>query len=430
MLSYKEYKLLNESLYGAFNLGLKSHGTVGGIVSASGVNGTEAALEAEAEEAIEEAKKMKKKMDGEEDMEDEDEVEDDVHSDEDEEGDDDSDEDSEDDEEGDEDSEEEEEGEDEEEEKEFAFMKNKMKNKMKKKSKKEWSEVMSDLEEVLEAIEDEAALTEVKKGLEMMKKGMEKGCGCGKTMDKKCGKYMSEGKKAHKTACECPVCEKKKDNDEEDKGDDEGEGLTAGQKKLPKALQDAILAKKGGKDGKKCGKNMNEEEAKWWKSVNEMLGADPNQKNWDGGWSEVGEVEQAVREGEQLDEVLGLDTPDYSGKPGVMSRIVQSPLNAFKRVSGVQSHTLKAYMKSAHEKAVEVALARVLGKKQEADELEKELRSTYTDHPDAEDHVGSQHTLSNDIWAKTEHIKEYMKQGMSPYEAAQKVAKSVAMFSR
>jgi hypothetical protein len=359
-------------------------------------------------------------------MEDEDEVKDDVHSDDEDEGDEDSDEGSED-EEGDEDSEEEEEGDEENEDKEFAFMK----KKMKKKSKKEWSEVMSDLEEVLEAIEDEEALTEVKKGLEMMKKGMEKGCSR-QMMGKKCGKYMNEGKKAHKADCDCFVCKKKKDHDEEDKEDGDDEGLTDAQKKLPEALRKAIAKKGKGKkgEGKKCGKNMNEEEASWWKSVNEMLGSDPNQKNWDGGWSEVGEVEQAVREGEQLDEVLGLDTPDYSGKPGVMSRIVQSPLNAFKRVSGVQSHTLKAYMKSAHEKAVEVALARVLGKKQEADELEKELRSTYTDHPDAEDHVGSQHTLSNDIWAKTEHIKEYMKQGMSPYEAAQKVAKSVAMFSR
>jgi hypothetical protein len=40
----------------------------------------------------------------------------------------------------------------------------------------------------------------------------------------------------------------KKDNDKDDK-DDKKEGLTAGQKKLPKALQDAIL-KKQKKEGK------------------------------------------------------------------------------------------------------------------------------------------------------------------------------------
>lgn len=292
MLSYKEYKLLNESLYGAFNLGLRSHGTVGGIVSDSSVNGTEASIEAQAEEAIEEAKKMKKKMDGDEEgmEDDEDDVvkkkirasddEDDDEDDDDSEGDEDSDE-----EDGDDDDSDDEEVEDKK--KEFAFMKKKMKCGSKK-SKKEWSEVMSDLESVLEAIEDEEALTEVKKGLEMMKKGMEKGCG--KMMGKKCGKYMNEGKKHHKSDCDCPICEKKKEGED---GDDEGKGLTANQKKLPKSLQDAILAKKG---KKKDDKPVKEDESAWWKSVNSMLGSNPDQKNWDGGWSEVGEVQQAVRE--------------------------------------------------------------------------------------------------------------------------------------
>jgi len=82
---------------------------------------------------------------------------------------------------------------------------------------------------------------------------------------------------------------KNKDHDKEEKDHDKEEkGLTAAQKKLPKALQNAILKKK----------NMTEEEQAWWDSVNEMM-ANPNEKNWDG-WSEVGEVEQAVRE--QMDE--------------------------------------------------------------------------------------------------------------------------------
>lgn len=301
MLSYKEYKLLNESLYGAFNLGLRSHGTVGGIVSGSSVNGTEAALEAEAEEAIEEgkkAKKMKKKMDGEEmDLDDKDEDLDDkkISADDSDDDEDEGDEEDEGDDEDSEDSEDEDEGEEEVEDrkKEFAFMK----KKMKKGSKKEWSDVISDLEEILEVIDDEEALTEVKKGLEMMKKGMKKGMdgGC-----KKCGKYMSEGKNHHKSDCDCPVCEKKKDHED---GDEGGEGLTAAQKKLPKSLQDAILSKKGKKKDddkeekgdKKCGKSMKEDDAAWWKSVNSMLGT-TEQKNWDGGWTEVGEVKQAVRE--------------------------------------------------------------------------------------------------------------------------------------
>jgi len=292
MLSYKEYKLLNESLYGAFNLGLKSQNTVAGIVSDSPVNGTDAAIEAESEEAIEEAKKMKKKMLGDEDSEKKvkvtDEVDDDHEDDEDhddKEDEDEGDEDEGDEDEGDEDEGDEDEGD--EDEKDLSFMK----KKMNKKSKKEWSEVIADLEEVLEAVDDEEALTEVKKGLEMMKKGMEKGMKKHMGSDcKKCCKYMSEGKK-----------HKEKDHDKEEDGDEGHDGLTTAQKKLPKALQDAILAKKrkkGEKEDKKCGKNMNEDEAAWWNSVNSMLGSNPDHKNWDGGWKEVGEVQQAVREGD------------------------------------------------------------------------------------------------------------------------------------
>ena len=243
MLSYKEYKLINESLYGAFNLGLKAHSTVGGIVSGSPINGTEAA-----EEALEEAKKMKKKMDGEIESEkegddDEEEVvkkvdsgDEDSDDDEDSEEDD-SDDEGDDEEDSDDDEEDSEEKEPESEKKDFAFMKKKMKNKMKKKSKKEWSDFMSDLESILEGIDDEDSLTEVKKGLEMMKKGMENGMK--KKMDGGCGK--------------------------------------------------------------KCGKYMNEADQDWWNSVNSMINASPDQKAWDG-WSEVGEVQQAVREGEQIDE--------------------------------------------------------------------------------------------------------------------------------
>ena len=296
MLSYKEYKLLNESLYGAFNLGLRNPATVGGIVSQSGVNGTEAALEAQSEDAIEEAKKMKKKMEDEEASEEDMEEEGDEDSEE--EGseeevenkkDDSEDEDSEDDEE-----EEGDEEKDEEEEEELKFMK--------KKAKKEWSEIVSDLEAILEDISDEGALAEIKKGLETIKEGMKKGCGdkmmdkkCGKMMDKKCGKYMSEGNKHHKSDCECPVCEKKDEKDEKDAD----EGLTAAQKKLPKALQDAILAKKS-KGEKKTEKKMNEEELAWWQSVHSMIGVqDQNQKGWDGGWSEIKDVATSLRDEER-----------------------------------------------------------------------------------------------------------------------------------
>lgn len=272
MLSYKEYKLLNESLYGAFNLGLKSPNVIAGVVSSSNINGTEAAIEAESEEAIEEAKKMKKKMDcgsEEEDMEkkvsDEEEVDD-------EEGDEGEESEESDDEEGEEDSEGEEEP---------KFMK--------KKAKKEWSEIVADLESFLEDVSEEESLLEIKKGLELIKEGMKKG--------------------KHKEDCGCPFCKKseaKKDDKEEgeegDKEEGESKGLSAAQKKLPKALQDAILKKKGkGKsEEKKCGKYMKEEEQAWWDSVNSMLNANPDQKNWDGGWSEVGEVQQAIRENSEL----------------------------------------------------------------------------------------------------------------------------------
>jgi len=264
MLSYKDYKKLNESLYGAFNLGLKGANVVGGIVSASSVNGTEAALEAQAEEAIEEAKKMKKKMESDEEH-DEEEVKE-KNSDEGEDSDEGHDEDEHSDEEKEEDSDEESDEEDEEE-SDPKFMK--------KKAKKEWTEVLADLEAVLEDVSNEANLAEIKKGLEIIREGAKKG---------------------HKKGCDCNFCKSAKAK-KEDKGEGDGEGLTAGQKKLPKALQDAILAKKdkkGEKEDKKCGKYMKEDDAAWWNSVNSMLGTE-DQKGWDG-WTEVGEIETAIRD--------------------------------------------------------------------------------------------------------------------------------------
>jgi hypothetical protein len=76
MLSYKEYKQLNESLHGAYNLGLRSQAA---LVPPVGATGASEILEKDAEPSIEEAKKcgkmMKKKMSSDE-MEDEDEDED------------------------------------------------------------------------------------------------------------------------------------------------------------------------------------------------------------------------------------------------------------------------------------------------------------------------------------------------------------------
>lgn len=82
--------------------------------------------------------------------------------------------------------------------------------------------------------------------------------------------------------------ESKKDEGKDEEKGKGSKGLTAAQKKLPKALQDAILAKqgKGGSEEKKCGKYMNEEESSWWKSVSSMFDTDSDHKNWDGGWGD------------------------------------------------------------------------------------------------------------------------------------------------
>jgi hypothetical protein len=162
MLSYKEYKQLNESLY---NLGIRSPNVISEPIGKTGVDTLE---EAKAKKKCD--KMMKKGM---EDEELEDEVEKDVEdSGKDEKPDDDVEKDIE-------DSEESEEG-DEEEDAEHSDVEDKvmmMKKKMKKKSKKEWSEIESDLNDLIESIKNPEALLEVKKGLEIMKKGMKK-CAC------------------------------------------------------------------------------------------------------------------------------------------------------------------------------------------------------------------------------------------------------------
>ena len=269
MLSYKEYKLLNESLYGAFNLGLRNPATVGGIISGSSVNGTEAALEAESEAALEESKKKKKMDCGDEDEEEDMEDKEEKDSEEEEEGDDS--------EEGDEDEEESEEDDDEDEEEKEEEPKF-----MKKKAKKEWSEVVSDLEALLEEIEDETTVQEMRKGLDLIKEGAKKskkGCGCG-------------------SDCKCEKCKGKKKKHPLDVNYDgkvDGEDFESMRKKKKKDGE-------GDKEGKKCGKNMNEDEQKWWDSVNGMMNSDPNQKHWSG-WSEIGEVQQAVRENTDINEI-------------------------------------------------------------------------------------------------------------------------------
>jgi hypothetical protein len=171
MLSYKEYKQLNESLNGAYNLGLRSQAA---LVPPVGATGASEILEKDAEPSIEEAKKcgkmMKKKMSSDE-MED-DEVEDDVVKDEeDEEEEEDEDEEDEEDEEEDDDEEEEEEDE-EEEDSEDKYMKKSMKKPMKKKSKKEWSEIVADFESLLED-KNQDVVNQVKNNLENIKKLLE-----------------------------------------------------------------------------------------------------------------------------------------------------------------------------------------------------------------------------------------------------------------
>lgn len=152
MLTYKEYKQLNESLYGAINLGIRSANTVAGPIGATGASEEVVNTEPSLEEAKKCGSMMKKKMDCDSD---EKEVEDEEKEVEDK----DSEEEHED--EGDEEKEESEEDE-----------KMMMKKKMKKKSKKEWNEILSDFDSLLEG-QDEAVISQVKNSLEGIKKMLE-----------------------------------------------------------------------------------------------------------------------------------------------------------------------------------------------------------------------------------------------------------------
>jgi hypothetical protein len=124
-------------------------------------------------------------------------------------------------------------------------------------------------------------MSEIKKGMQIIKEGLKKGL------------------KGHKKGCDCKFCQNIKSK-EEGEGEKEGdEGLTDAQKKLPEALRKAIAKKAKGKDEKKCGTYMKKEDADWWNSVNSMINSDPDQKNWDGGWSQVGEISSGIRDEER-----------------------------------------------------------------------------------------------------------------------------------
>ena len=94
-----------------------------------------------------------------------------------------------------------------------------------------------------------------------------------------------QGKSVSKGKDEDDEKDDEKDEEKDEEKEKSSKGLTAAQKKLPKALQDAILAKqgKGGSEGKK-------EESSWWKSVSSMFDTDSDHKNWDGGWGEIVEA--------------------------------------------------------------------------------------------------------------------------------------------
>jgi hypothetical protein len=166
MLSYKQYKQLNESLYGAVNLGIKSPSSLTPPIGATGA--TEVVeLEKNEDPSLEEAKKcgkmMKKGMEDEK-CEDEDDVE---EKDEDEEE---------------EDSEEKDSDDEEDEEKgELTAAQKKglpeglrkaIEKKKKKGGKKEWSEILADFDSLLEG-KDQAVVDQIKNSLEGIKKLLE-----------------------------------------------------------------------------------------------------------------------------------------------------------------------------------------------------------------------------------------------------------------
>jgi len=113
-----------------------------------------------------------------------------------------------------------------------------------------------------------------------------------------------------------------------------------------------------------------------------MINSNPDQKNWDGIWSPVGEVQQAVREGAQIDEVLGFGTPDYPGKPGAMSRLANLPKNFVSGATGRSTTTGTAFADAQAEAEKKVAQAYVQGDPN-AKEMEEKLFDTYFNHPDS-----------------------------------------------
>lgn len=164
MLSYKEYKQLNESLYGTINLGMKSTNSLTPPLGATGATEVVEAENTESneesnEESIEEAKcgkMMKKGMDCDSADEKEKEEEDHDH---------------------DEDEKEEDHDEDEKgltaaQKKLPEALQKSILSKKKKKAKKEWNEILADFEELLEG-KDEMVANQVKNSLEGIKKLLE-----------------------------------------------------------------------------------------------------------------------------------------------------------------------------------------------------------------------------------------------------------------
>ncbi len=152
MLSYKEYKQLNESLYGAINLGIKSPSSI--VDAPIGATGATEVTEVPGEE-LEEAKMgkckcgkmMKKGMDCDCEKDHSKEKEEEDHEDEKEED------------------HEDDEVKDEKEEEEEVSM-------MKKKAKKEWTDILADFESLLEG-KDENVINQVNNNLEKIRKLLE-----------------------------------------------------------------------------------------------------------------------------------------------------------------------------------------------------------------------------------------------------------------
>lgn len=172
MLSYKEYKQLNESLYGAFNLGLRQPNVVSGVIGATGESEV---IEAPAEEGndLEEAKKCGMAMEKGMKHDDEEKEEKKDHDHKKEEEKEDHDEKDEDHDEKDEDHEEKDE------EKGLTDGQKKLPKalqdailKKKKGSKKEWTEVMADVESLLEDVKNQSVIEAVRNAMNQVKNSM------------------------------------------------------------------------------------------------------------------------------------------------------------------------------------------------------------------------------------------------------------------